>query len=218
MQKSKKSIFIIFIFIILLIVIFLIYMSINNQKDLTLAMYDKLNTSQKYTITIEGEDDGYRYVVTRAQRVTDISIDTKSEYEDDEEHTTTLVTDKNAYYIMHNEQEYTTLDSEDIEIDVLLPKMKDIDGKEYQKGKEVIQGKTYYYEEYENIETFLILIDVGEEGKLKNKFYYENGKIAYIRNIVELDGEILEELLKVKCVYDSEDNLFEIPEDYAELE
>lgn len=217
MQKSKKTGIIIFVFIIILITIALIFILNEKEKDLTLSMYKNISSSQKYTITMEGEDDEFRYKVSIAQNGTDISIDMNSKYEDEEQHTTTLVTDKNAYYIMHNEQEYSTLDSEEIEIGILIPEMKDVDGKTYQKGKEEIKGKTYYYEEYEDISTYLMLVDVSEEGNLKTRFYYNDGELSYIKNIIEQDGEIIEELVKVKCIYDAEDSLFEIPEDYAEI-
>lgn len=219
MQKSKKAKFIIFVFIIIiLITIALIYILNEKEKDLTLSMYKNISNSQKYTITMEGQDSEYSYKISIAQKGTDISIDMNSKFEDEEQHTSTLVTDRNAYYIMHNEQEYITLDSEDIEADSLIPEMKDIDGKIYQKGKEEIKGKSYYYEEYEDIATFLMLVDVNEEGNIKTRFYYDDGEIAYIKNIIEQDQETIEELVKVKCNFDAEDSLFEIPEDYAEIE
>ena len=63
-----------------------------------------------------------------------------------------------------------------------------------------------------------MLVDVNEEGNIKTRFYYDDGEIAYIKNIIEQDQETIEELVKVKCNFDAEDSLFEIPEDYAEIE
>ena len=62
-----------------------------------------------------------------------------------------------------------------------------------------------------------MLLDVDEDAKLKTRFYYDNEEIVYIKNIMEQDGETIEELVKVKCIYDAEDSLFEIPADYAEI-
>lgn len=215
MRKSK---FIMFVFIIIiLIIIAMIFILKGKEKDLTLSLYQDISNSQKYTIIMEGNDNEYTYKVSMAQNGTDISIDMLTEFEDEQQHTTTLITDKNAYYIMHNEEEYSVLDSQDIEIDNLIPQVKDIDEKQYQKGKEKIRGKTYYYEEYEDISTYLMLIDVSEEGKLKTRFYYNNGELEYIKNIINQDGEEIEELVKIKCIYDAEQSLFEIPEDYAEF-
>lgn len=217
MKRSKKTKLKVFVFIIILIVISLIFIFNSKENDLTISMYNNISSSQNYTIIIEGEDDKYNYKISMAQRGTDISIDVNSKYEEEEQHTTTLVTEGNAYYIMHNEQEYFTLDSEDIETDILMPIIKDVDEKEYEKGREKIKGKTYYYEEYEGISTYLMLVDVNEEGILKTRFYYDNGEITYIKNIIEQKGEIVEELVKVKCIYDIDNSLFEIPEDYAEF-
>ena len=215
MSKSK---FIIFIFIIIiLITLSLLFILNSKDKDLTLSMYQDISNSQKYTIILEGNDSEYTYKVSIAQSGTDISIDTNTKFEDEEQHTTTLIKDKNTYYIMHNEEEYSVLDNQDIEIDNLIPQVKDIDEKQYQIGKEKIRGKTYYYEEYEDISTYLMLIDVSEDGNLRTRFYYNNGELEYIKNIIEQDGENIEELVKVKCVYDAEKSLFEIPKDYAEI-
>ena len=169
MRKSK---FLILIFsIIVLITITLLFIINNKQNDLTYSMYQDISNSPKYTIIMEGNNTEYSYKVSLAQCGTDISIDMNTKFEDEEQHTTTLITDKNAYYIMHNEEEYNVLDSEDIEIDNLIPQVKDIDEKQYKKGKEKIRGKTYYYEEFEDISTYLMLIDVSEDGNLK-----KNGK------------------------------------------
>ena len=215
MRKSK---FLILIFsIIVLITITLLFIINNKQNDLTYSMYQDISNSQKYTIIMEGNNTEYSYKVSLAQSGTDISIDMDTMFEDEHQRTTTLITDKNAYYIMHNEEEYNVLDSEDIEIDNLIPQVKDIDEKQYQKGKEKIRGKTYYYEEFEDISTYLMLIDVSEDGNLKTRFYYNNGELEYIKNIIEQDGENIEELVKVKCIYDAEQSLFEIPEEYAEI-
>ena len=53
--------------------------------------------------------------------------------------------------------------------------------------------------------------------KIKTRFYFENDTIKFIKNIIEHDGEISEELLEIDCELDADDSLFEIPEEYAEL-
>lgn len=215
MRKSK---YIMFVFIIIiLITIAMVFILKGKEKDLTLSLYQDISNSQKYTIIMEGNDNEYTYKVSMAQSGTDISIDMSTEFEDEQQHTTTLITDKNTYYIMHNEEEYSVLDSKDIELDNLIPQLKDISEKQYQSGKENIRGKTYYYEEYQDISTYLMLIDVSEDGNFKTRFYYNNGELEYIKNIINQDGENIEELVKVKCIYDAEQSLFEIPKDYAEI-
>ena len=219
MKKTKKVGIIIFaILIVVLIICAIIFIIKGISNDLTINMYKKISDSEKFTLTMEEIDSEYECKIKIARRDTDISVDTDTNYLDDEEHTTTIITDDNAYYVTHEDQEYVPLDSSDIEVDMLIPEIKDIDGKTYKKGKEEIKGKTYYYEEYEDISTFLMFINAGEGSNLKTRFYYDDNKqIVYIKNIVqETEGDTKEEILKVNCVYDAEDTLFTIPEEYAE--
>lgn len=218
MLKSKKvKIILILVAVISILTILMVALG-SSPSDLTINMYKKINNSQNYTITLKGrEDDEYSYTISIAQRGTDISIDMISKSDDEEQHTTTLLEDENVYTIMHNDKEYETMSSKDIEADILIPEMKDIDEKNYQKGKEKVNGKTYYYEEYKGISTFLMLIDADNEENVKTRFYYDGDKLVYIKNMIDQDGEKLEELIQAECSYEVDDKLFAIPEDYAEV-
>lgn len=218
MLKSKKVKMILTLVAVIIILTILMFALGSSPSDLTINMYKKINNSQNYTITLKGrEDDEYSYTISIAQRGTDISIDMISKSDDEEQHTTTLLEDENVYTIMHNDKEYETMSSKDIEADILIPEMKDIDEKTYQKGKEKVNGKTYYYEEYKGISTFLMLIDADNEENVKTRFYYDGDKLVYIKNMIDQDGEKLEELIQAECNYEVNENLFEIPEDYAEV-
>lgn len=218
MLKSKKVKMILILVAVIIILTILMFALGSSPSDLTINMYKKINNSQNYTITLKGrEDDEYSYTISIAQRGTDISIDMISKSDDEEQHTTTLLEDENVYTIMHNDKEYATMSSKDIEADILIPEMKDIDEKTYQKGKEKVNGKTYYYEEYKGISTFLMLIDADNEENVKTRFYYDGDKLVYIKNMIDQDGEKLEELIQAECSYEVNEKLFEIPEDYAEV-
>lgn len=218
MLKSKKVKMILILVAVIIILTILMFALGSSPSDLTINMYKKINNSQNYTITLKGrEDDEYSYTISIAQRGIDISIDMISKSDDEEQHTTTLLEDENVYTIMHNDKEYETMSSKDIEADILIPEMKDIDEKTYQKGKEKVNGKTYYYEEYKGISTFLMLIDADNEENVKTRFYYDGDKLVYIKNMIDQDGEKLEELIQAECNYEVNENLFEIPEDYAEV-
>lgn len=218
MLKSKKVKMILILVAVIIILTILMFALGSSPSDLTINMYKKINNSQNYTITLKGrEDDEYSYTISIAQRGTDISIDMISKSDDEEQHTTTLLEDENVYTIMHNDKEYETMSSKDIEADILIPEMKDIDEKTYQKGKEKVNGKTYYYEEYKGISTFLMLIDADNEENVKTRFYYDGDKLVYIKNMIDQDGEKLEELIQAECSYEVNEKLFEIPEDYAEV-
>ena len=221
MRKSKKTGIIAFSFIIIVLLISAIVLIFKYKvKDLTYSLYESMINNQSFTLTMEEDNSEYKYDIIIARRDTDISIDMNTKYLDESQHTTTIVTDGIAYYVIHDNQEYMTLDSQDIEVNELMPEMKDVEGKEYHTGKEKINGNSYYYEEYEDIDIYLMLINVSEEGKVKTRFYYDNNKqIVYIKNIVEEEGEeTKEEILKVSCIYNAEDSLFEVPNEYAETE
>ena len=53
-------------------------------------------------------------------------------------------------FIMHSDKEYYDNGEEKIESDIVLSSLKSITQKQYTTGKEDINGKSYYYEEYEN--------------------------------------------------------------------
>ena len=52
-----------------------------------------------------------------------------------------------------------------------------------------------------------------EQNEIKTRFYFDNGKISYIKTISGED----EELLKIDFSDNVDENSFEIPDDYAEL-
>ena len=219
---TKSKLIVLTLIIISIFAIIVAVVMLNTPKDLTLKMYEKITNSPKFTLTMDVEsNEGYEYKIIIAERETDISMDVTTKYDEEEQHTTTLVSDGYAYYIAHNDEEYSIIDSGEIDLDESIPMLSDIDKKEYIKGKENIRGKTYYYEEYEDISTFLMLINLEEgeeEEKVKTRFFYDkDGNIAFIKNIIERSEDKSEELIKVSCEYDANDSLFEVPESYAEI-
>ena len=129
-----------------------------------------------------------------------------------EEHTTTLAKDGYTYFIMHNNEEYYEYEGEDIQ-EMLVNQLEEIENKTYIKGKENINGKTYYYEEFEGISSFLMSTSINlSDENLKTRFYYDGNTLAYIKNIID---EETEELLETKISYSVDDSAFEIPSNYA---
>ena len=76
---------------------------------------------------------------------------------------------------------------------------------DYYSENDILMGTKYF-----RIDNFLI----GETLNFESRFYYDNGKIAYIKTFID----DVEELLKIDFSQDVDESLFEIPEDYAELE
>lgn len=213
MQKSKKIVILIFIIIIVLGIVLAIINLNKDKTDRVLNMYNSIQNSQRYTFTIQEVNSDIQYKISIMHRGTDTNLDMESE----NEHTSTLILEDHVYYIWHDEQEYYVYDSNNADGDVILEGLKDIDGKEYTHGVETLYGTEYYYEEYENITSFAILVDVDEDATIKTRFYFDGDDIVYIKNIVTDEDIEKEELLKITLEYDVDDSAFEIPADYAEL-
>lgn len=207
-KATIVSISIVVLFVIALALI------INGKKTSNVkSIYNKMQKSQKYTFSMEETSTDINYKVSMAQRGEDVSIDMYS----DEEHTTTLILDNKSYYIMHNDKEYYDNGEEKIESDIVLSGLRSISQKQYTTGKEELNGKTYYFEEYENENMdFIIFANINESSKVKTRFYFNGNNICFIKNFIESEDGKQEELIKVTLKYEIDDSLFAIPEDYAE--
>lgn len=209
MKKNKAKIF--FGLLIIILIISIIVAIMQNNNDRTIKMYDSIINKEDYCFTMEEKNKDINYKLTVAKKASYKCIDVKS----NEEHTTTLIKDDIAYYIMHDRQEYYLYDSKEIEADILIDDLKELDQKEYKIGHEKINGKDYYYEEFEDITEFIMWIEYDEdEEKVKTRFYFEGNNIKYIKNITQDE----EELIKVELSNKVDEELFEIPKEYAELD
>lgn len=152
--------------------------------------------------------NGTDYKILIAKKDEKISIDMYFQ----DEHTTTLAKDGYTYFIMHNNQEYSEYEGEASQ-EMLANQLQETENKSYINGRESINGKTYYYEEYEGISSFLMSTSIYLDNEnYKTRFYYEGNKLVYIKNIID---EKNEELLKTEISYNVEDSIFEIPTNYA---
>ena len=210
---NKKTL-IITIVIIALILIALLCIFHKEKSDKVANIYEKINNSQNFTFSMQLVNNELKYEVSMAQRGVDVSIDMYSE----NEHNTTLVLNNEAYFIMHNKEEYYNYGDEQIDADIVLYGLKNIINSDYVSGREKIDGIEYYFEEYENESTdFIIYANVNEESKVKTRFYFDKDNICYIKNIIINNNKQEEELIKVKLSFEVDNNLFEIPDNYAEL-
>ena len=208
-----KKATIVSISIVVLFVIALAFIINGKQTSKVKNIYDKMQKSQKYTFSMEETSTDINYKVSMAQRGEDVSIDMYS----DEDHTTTLILDNKSYYIMHNDKEYYDNGEEKVESDIVLSGLRNISQKQCTTGKEELNGKTYYFEEYENENMdFIIFANINESSKVKTRFYFNGKNICFIKNFIESEDGSQEELIKVTLKYEVDDSLFAIPEDYAE--
>ena len=212
---QKKSVIIFSVIIIILLIMALILIFKKEKIDRVLSMYENIRNSQNFTFYMEEQNSEFKYKVLLAQRGTDVSIDMYV----DEEHTTTVVLQNEAYYIMHDEEEYYNYGDEKIDSDVVLSGLNNITKNQYTTGREEIQGKSYYYEEYDNnTMDFIIFANINETSTVKTRFYFDGDNIVYIKNIVTSEDSTQEELIRATLSNDIDERLFDIPEDYAEAE
>lgn len=215
MIKLKKNIVIKVICVILLIIIlgaFIIFRINSKPEDLTVKMYKDICEEQSYTFSMIEKNLDIDYSLTISRDNENMSIETLS----DNDHTTILIKDGVAYYVMHLEKEYYLYDSSLIDADIIRSGLSGIENKTYTSGYEEIEGTKYYYEEYEEIPTFLIWASDNDNSEsIKTRFYFNKNHIEYIKTIIN-DTE--EELLKIDFKYSVDDSKFEIPEDYVEAQ
>lgn len=211
--KIPKKTLIVICVVIILLIIALICILKGESKDRVKNMYDKIKKSQNFTFSMEETTTEINYRVSMAQRGTDISIDMYSGYE----HNTTLVLENESYYIMHNDKEYYNYGDEKVDSDIIISSLKNISKDEYISGKEEINGVTYYYEEFNNEDNdFIIFANINESSNVKTRFYFKGNDIWYIKNIIHNEDSEQEELIKANLIYNVDESLFNIPEDYAE--
>lgn len=209
---SKKTISIDIKKIIVLIIMIAIGVVIVNtvkntpkEKSKMKELYSKLEASEQYKFTM---DDGKNKTII-AQNGKNTIIDMYTE----KEHVSTLVKDNNTYYILHDKEEYYTYEDNEKDEKILLSELQPIVEKKATNGKEKIQGKTYNYEEYDGVSTFMNYIGLGiNTENIKTKFYFQGKNLKYIKTIN--DGE--ETLQKIDITYEAPSELFEIPNNYAE--
>ena len=210
MKKEKLWKIVFFALIIVIIVLITILFVSQKPKNMTKNMYNDINEKNKYTFSMLEENEELKYNLKIVKNDESMCIDTTS----NDERTSTLVKNGSAYYIMHTNKEYYLYDSSEIDADILGNELDVVKANKYKGGYETINAKRYYYEEYDDIVTFILLTNYNEESSIKTRFYYDDGKIAYIKTFVD----DTEELLKIDFSDNVDESLFEIPEGYAELE
>ena len=214
MQDLKEKVVIIIVIILLILAGILFFQQKQNNNRVS-KLYQNINQNQEYIFSLEEINADIKYKVSIAKKENEMSID----FYTDGEHTSTLMSKGRVYSIMHDEQQYYEYDSDELEGDFISSGLKEASEKEYLSGTETIEGNNYYYEEYENILSFLILLKSDEHSIVKTKFYFKGDEIKFIKNVIYYeDGSEEEELLSATLDNNVDSSIFEIPEDYAEME
>ncbi len=215
MEKKKKIILIsVIAIVILLIIAGIVWYLIGNNKnsDTTLysnetsninKIYDTLQTKENFSFKLTLDDNNYMYYAkSNNMAYTDTVYNGKqSKY---------IIKDGNSYLVDdETKASYTYLNNQ-TKLNMVINQLEEIKKLDYKKGKEKINGKNYYYEEYSGVTNFA-MGDFTKDGQdVKTRIYYDGDEIVYMKTI---EGE-KQETLKVEISYDVNQSLFQIPENY----
>ena len=121
-----------------------------------------------------------------------------------------IIKDGNSYLVDdETKASYTYLNNQ-TKLNMVINQLEEIKKLDYKKGKEKINGKNYYYEEYTGLTNFAMGDFTKDSQDVKTRIYYDGDEIVYIKTI---EGE-KQETLKVEISYDVNQSLFQIPENY----
>lgn len=210
MGKNKKIILVsgILIVAIIAIIIGIVFLT-SKQEDKTdrlVSFYNNLNGKNEYNFSMIIDDNNkinYSKKDNKAYMETYYNGDI-SKY---------IVKDGNTYLLKDEDKKYYIYRNNETELTKITGALEAIKDGDYVSGKEKINNKDYYYEEYQGITMLSIGIsDSSDIESNKTRFYFEGNKLVYIKTITA-DKQ---ELMKIEISYDVQDNPFEIPSDYEE--
>lgn len=188
-----------------------------NVKAKLGEIYNKMVANQTYSFTRYDFEEQHKVIIYRKDDKTLIDMYNPGQ------HLSTLVVDKDTYLIYHENKEYYVYLNNNLDEEILINDLKQILEKECTKGKEKIYGKKYKYEEYIGVSNFLISSPKNMDvSSVKTRFYFDKNELVYLKTIYDVVNEETgertqeEELQTIKIEYKVENNIFEIPADYAE--
>lgn len=216
---NKKFIIVIFIAIILISVLITSIYIINNPNNRLKKVYENMLAKQEYIFTTSTINK--TNIITIARSGSNMIIDMYNYNEG--EHTSIIITNQETYFVTHEEEEYAVYSNSEQDKNILTDELEDIVKLEYVKGKEKVNGKEYFYEEYKGVSYFLNYADINIDiESIKTRFYFDGPKLKYIKTIYNtnnnetMEQEQKESLLKVDMEFKVNDEIFKIPSNYAE--
>lgn len=208
MRRKKMIRLVIVILVVIALIIGIKKLTGNKNENVhrLAQIYDELNTSQTYLFEMEKNDNTKTIMAKKGEKTI---ID---QYLEDS-HSTTIVKDNNTYLVLHEREEYYVYEQNNVEQTILTDGIKEVVEKPYTTGTEKVKGKKYDYEEYSGTTIFMISNTLDENEEIKTRFYFDkDDNLVYIQTI----KGVTQELLKIKLEKEVDDNIFEIPSNYAE--
>ena len=225
-MDKKRKIIILIIILILAIVIGAVFIfsyfqnqekqndtstqtSISSLKPTLSKIYEKMLQGEIYTFSLTLDENNKTITARNGDNA-------RIDFYQNAVHTTDIIKEGATYRLIHNDKQYFEYPSNTIELTNLLRKFERTkEDVTPQKGKETIEGKNYYYEEYKGTAEFLTQGKAGVDlTEASTKFYYDDDSLIYIKTTVKEK----EELLKVEMSYTTQGTSFEIPSDYEKIE
>lgn len=222
MNKNKKitiPFFAIVILIIIVIVGIIIGIIATKKSDGSKLnkIYEQMIRNNTYVFTRYDLEEKNKIITSRKIDKTMIDMYNSGE------HISTLILNGDTYLIFHENQEYYTYSNNSKDAEILTDELKEIIQLEYTTGKEKIYGKTYNYEEYKGVSNFLIYSNKDMDvDSIRTRFYFKGKDLVYLKTIYDVVNEDTgertqsEELQTVNVDFEVKDDVFTIPENYAE--
>lgn len=210
MDKKKKIIIISAIIIVVLaLIIGIVYLFVTkksgkNEISKVQNLYETLKNKNSYAFeTILDDNNKFYYAKLDDKAYTDtIYKGNESKY---------IIKDGNSYLLVDDMKAYYTYANNEIDLNKIEVELQNIKDQPYEKGKEKIDNKEYFYEEYKMAtELSMGIIPEDDNENIVTRFYFKGDKLEYIKTI---KGE-KQELLKVDILDNVNKDLFEIPSDY----
>ena len=216
----NKKIFISIIILAVIIGVALILILTRLSRDEISRLnkvYNKMLENQTYAFTRYDFEEKNKLITYKKVDKTLIDMYNSGE------HISTLIVGGDTYLIFHANKEYYVYLNNNLDEEILIQNLKQIVDLEYTTGKEKIYGKTYTYEEYNGVSDFLISSTRDmDTNSIKTRFYFKGNELVYLKTLFDVVNEETgertqkEELQTVKVEYKVDEEVFEIPTDYAE--
>lgn len=177
-----------------------------NKTDRLISFYNNLSARNEYNFNMTIDENNKIYYSRKGNMayMNTFYNEQESEY---------IIKNGNTYLIRDEEKIYYTYRNNETELTKVTGALDAIKDYEYTSGKEKIDNKEYYYEEYQGVT--MLSIGISDNSDIQNnktRFYFEGDELVYIKTITK-DNQ---ELMKIETSYNVKDNLFEIPSDYQE--